>query len=33
MRTLLIDQKHIVEAQMGIKCLKTERGIRIDNNK
>ena len=33
MRALLIDQKHIVEAPMGIKYLKTEHGITIDNNK
>lgn len=33
MRTLLIDQKLIVEARMGIKYLKTEHAITIDDNK
>ena len=33
MGTLLIGQKHIAEAHVGIKYLKTERGITIDNNK
>ena len=32
-RTLLIDQKRIVEARMGIKYLKTVHGITIDDNK